>query len=258
MKVADECWVALALLTRERPERTSFSAKDIIERLRREAAHPEVRPGVQAHLHLHNVANLAPNTARYRMFYRLEDGKFRLYRPGDVHHPERNGKNSPRRDELPVAYHGLLDWYESAYCSGTPSQAQVVDDPIRRLRGLGKELWAGIDADAYVDELRSGWSSTAPKPGVHSDTADVWKRVVKHQGDEFRTITGLPFTYEVEGASGIWFYRSGSRVNRRLGKRELELALKRCPLHGPTDLKEFQDPSYLFGLLTDRRIIGRE
>jgi hypothetical protein len=105
--------------------------------------------------------------------------------------------------------------------------------------------------------LRSGWSSAVPKPGANSDTEDVWKRVVKHQGDEFKTVTGLPFTYEVEGASGIWFYRSGSRINRRLGKRELESALKRCPLLGPTDLKEFQDPSYLFGLLTDRRIIGR-
>ena len=30
-------------------------------------------------------------------------------------------------------------------------------DPIEELRGLGKEIWAGIDVDAYVDELRDEW-----------------------------------------------------------------------------------------------------
>ena len=30
-------------------------------------------------------------------------------------------------------------------------------DPILSLRGLGKELWANEDADAYVERLREGW-----------------------------------------------------------------------------------------------------
>ena len=29
---------------------------------------------------------------------------------------------------------------------------------IRELRGLGKEIWAGIDAQAYVDAERDAWS----------------------------------------------------------------------------------------------------
>lgn len=29
---------------------------------------------------------------------------------------------------------------------------------IRELRGLGKEIWAGIDAQAYVDAERDTWS----------------------------------------------------------------------------------------------------
>ena len=28
---------------------------------------------------------------------------------------------------------------------------------LSELRGLGKEAWQGIDANAYVDDLRSGW-----------------------------------------------------------------------------------------------------
>ena len=259
IKVADESWIALALLTRENPGRTSFTAKEILDRLRRESAHPEVRPGVQAHIHLHNVANAAPNPARYRIFFRLEDGTYRLYRPGDPHHPERTGKTCPRRDDLPVNYHPLLDWYQSEYCKGSPPTEE--EDPILRLRGLGKELWANIDADRFVEELRSGWSEAAPRglvPETSGVSADVWKRLVRHQGDRFQTATGLPFTYEIEGASGIWFYRNGKRVNRRLSRSELESALKQGPPHSPTDLKEFQDPSYLFGILKDSRIVGRE
>lgn len=29
---------------------------------------------------------------------------------------------------------------------------------IRELRGLGKEIWAGVDAQAYVDAERDAWS----------------------------------------------------------------------------------------------------
>jgi hypothetical protein len=28
---------------------------------------------------------------------------------------------------------------------------------IRALAGLGKEIWAGVDADEYVRDLREGW-----------------------------------------------------------------------------------------------------
>lgn len=259
LKIADECWIALAKLLQEQPARSSFSAREILDRVRREAAHHELRPGVQPHIHLHNVANLAPNTARYRMFYRLDDGTYRLYRPGDPQHPERSGKTHPAREDLPVQYHGLLDWYESQYCSGQTVKS-IFADPIRRLRGLGKEIWAGVNTDEYVNELRSGWQALpAPSPGQTpaANSNDVWKRVVRHQGAEFRTIRGRPFTYEVEGSSGIWFFLDGRKVNRRLWRGELEDALKLCPLTAPSELKSFQDPSYLFGLLTDPRIIGR-
>ena len=32
-----------------------------------------------------------------------------------------------------------------------------VADPILSLHGLGKEIWADEDADAYVRRLREGW-----------------------------------------------------------------------------------------------------
>ena len=155
--MADECWVALSLLTREHPERISFSSGEILERIRQEHIHPVWRPGLQAHIHQHNVANRTPSTARYRMAYRLEDGTFRLYRPDDDTHPDRSGKTHPLRSKLPSRYHALLDWYEEVYCDGGPSQ-KVENDPILSMRGLGKEIWGDIDPDDWINNLRSGWA----------------------------------------------------------------------------------------------------
>jgi hypothetical protein len=31
------------------------------------------------------------------------------------------------------------------------------DDPILQMRGVGKEIWADIDADEYVRSLRANW-----------------------------------------------------------------------------------------------------
>jgi predicted CopG family antitoxin len=31
------------------------------------------------------------------------------------------------------------------------------EDPILALRGLGKEIWKGVDPDEYVAQLREGW-----------------------------------------------------------------------------------------------------
>jgi hypothetical protein len=154
--VADEAWLGLALLHREHPGSGSFTPKEIFDRVKAEHATPEVRPGVQAHIYLHNVANVEPNSARYRMFWRLEDDTYRLILPGDHPHPLRKGKTKPNREELPEQYHYLLDWYEREYC-GKASAVKEDDDPILQMRGVGKEIWAGTDPDEYVRSLRSNW-----------------------------------------------------------------------------------------------------
>jgi hypothetical protein len=155
--VADEAWVALATLHKKHPERQSFSAREILEQVKQERAFPELRPGVQVHIHQHNVANLEPNPARQRMFYKLEDDTFRLYRPGDYAHPSRLGKMAPKRVELPKKYHHLLDWYDREYCKQMGTSSAEHNDPILQMWGLGRELWADMDADEYVESLRAGW-----------------------------------------------------------------------------------------------------
>ena len=46
IKVADEVWIATALLHREQPKRPDFNVQEIVDRARQERIHPELRPGV--------------------------------------------------------------------------------------------------------------------------------------------------------------------------------------------------------------------
>jgi len=157
VRVADECWITLALLHREHPEQVSFSPRQILNRLKQEKAHPEFRPGVQPHIYLHNVANIRPNSAKYRMFYRLDDGTLRLFRPGDDCDAARTGKTMPERSHLPRRYHQLLDWYENEYCSHR-SQDDENGDPVLQMLGVGREIWIEEGADAFVARERGSWT----------------------------------------------------------------------------------------------------
>ena len=165
--LADECWVSLALLHRSHPERCSFSAREISDRLKLEKACPETRAGVQAHIYQHNVANVEPSSARYRLFCRLPDRTYRLFRPGDDFHPARKGKTAPAREDLPEAYHYLLDWYREEYCGGAAQPAQT--DPLLQLRGVGKEAWAALGGgDTFLASERAGWYDK-PLPVARSE-----------------------------------------------------------------------------------------
>ncbi len=61
----------------------------------------------------------------------------------------------PKREEVPSRYHDLLDWYEE--WSRKQSGSTVPDwenDPLIRLIGSGKHIWADEHADEYVERLR--------------------------------------------------------------------------------------------------------
>ena len=89
------------------------------------------------------------------MFYRLPDGSYRLFRPGDAAHPRRTGKITPDRDALPPECHDILDWYEDVYCG--PQSATEDNDPVIGMIGAGKHLWQDESGDEFVRRERSGW-----------------------------------------------------------------------------------------------------
>lgn len=156
LKVADEVWIAAALLHREHPESTDFSIEEIVERVQRENLYGTLRPGVYVHVVQHCVANRPPNPGRYRVLYETAGGRRRLFRKGDAEHPDRrDAKSTPAGDDLPQGYSGLLTWY-AEWCVLAANRA-VASDALLSLAGSGRELWAEEHADGYVDRLRAGW-----------------------------------------------------------------------------------------------------
>jgi hypothetical protein len=152
VKVADEVWIATALLHREQPDRSDFSLKEIAERLKVENLAGGVRAGVYPHISVHCVANVAPNPGRYRMLLATGPSRRRLYREGDLAHPKREGaKMAPQRQEIPAGYHDLLDWYRQHWAATSSAQ-----DPLLALEGRGRDAWSGEPADAFVLRLREG------------------------------------------------------------------------------------------------------
>ena len=155
LKVADEVWIAAALLHRDHPDASDFAVEEIVRRAEREGLHKPLRRGVYVHVIQHCVANRPPNPGRYRMLFETGRGHRRLFRKGDSYHPDREGaKITPEREDLPYGYDGLLSWYRDWSSVATNNSSK--EDPLLSLRGSGKHLWADEHADDYVRRLRSG------------------------------------------------------------------------------------------------------
>jgi hypothetical protein len=156
LKVADEVWIAAALLHREQPAQPDFALEEIMARAEKEGLTGSLRPGVYVHVVQHCVANRPPNPGRYRMLFETSPGRRRLFRHGDGYHPAREGaKVTPHLEDLPHGYDGLLTWYRD-WCSGAMRSAPQ-SDPLLSLLGSGRRLWANEHADEYVRRLREGW-----------------------------------------------------------------------------------------------------
>jgi hypothetical protein len=156
VKVADEVWLAAALLHKENPSREDFAAEEIVARAAEESVVQERRPGVYVHVIQHCVANRPPNPGRYRMLYETKPGYRRLFRKGDTYDPAREGSKSvPDAAEIPSRYGDLLRWYEQ--WSQQAGGRRSVLNPLKAFYGRGKKLWANEPADEYVARLREGW-----------------------------------------------------------------------------------------------------
>ena len=158
VKVADEVWIATALLHREHPKRVDFTVAEIVARAERENIAGRQRPGVYVHAIQHAVANVPPSPNRYKLLFATAPDRRRLYRPGDPCDSKRtDSKSVPRRDELPERYRFLLDWYAATYLRQISLQDRIKNDPILAMTGLGKEIWKDESADEYVRRLREEW-----------------------------------------------------------------------------------------------------
>src|SRR3990172_2849380 len=136
VRVADEVWVATALLHSEQPDQPDFSVKEIVARANQENITGQLRPGVYVHIVQHCVANRRADPGRYRMLFETSRGRRRLFRNGDAYHPSREGsKITPQGGAIPDEYAELLSWYRDWSSRATESRAE--SDPLIALAGSG-------------------------------------------------------------------------------------------------------------------------
>jgi len=172
IRIADGVWIATALLHRDFPERPDFTESEIQARFLAEGLpRGDHSNSLPAHISSHCVANSPRSRKRsdpgklqggaYRILYETRSGFRRLFRPGDDVHPDRvqprrQSKALPRREEIPPIYQGLLDWYETWIQASNHAATitSIEDDPLLRLRGSGRHVWADEHADEYVENLR--------------------------------------------------------------------------------------------------------
>ena len=81
---------------------------------------------------------------------------------------ERVKVSSSLQIAVPAAARKQLDIKAGDYLNVHVRDGEIVltperDDPVERLWGLHKEVWQGIDVDAYLEEERNSWDAS-PTP----------------------------------------------------------------------------------------------
>lgn len=172
LRIADGVWIATALLHMQYPERPDFAESEIQARfLAEEFPRGKNLASLPTNINSHCVANRPRSRKKtdpskvqggpYRMLYETRSGFRRLFRPTDDVHPDRwqsrrASKSVPILEQIPEKYRYLIDWY-LAWLQSSPAMSSIEtieNDPLLRLRGSGRHIWADEHADEYVENLR--------------------------------------------------------------------------------------------------------
>ncbi|MDH5688955.1 MAG: hypothetical protein OEZ48_13995 [Candidatus Bathyarchaeota archaeon] len=80
---------------------------------------------------------------------------------------------------------------------------------------------------------------------------EVWNRIRSHEGETFRTITGLPFVYRVDRGNTLIPDRTGYPLHRS----NFEKVYRMVPVDGPGEINYIvRGPAYVWAILHDPRI----
>jgi len=94
--------------------------------------------------------------------------------------------------------------------------------------------------------LKGGFLENMPKPPFE----EIWRRILRHEGETFYTKTRLPFTYRIEGNVLI-----PDRTGYPLHRSNFEKAYALVPMDGPGEINQIvRGPAYVWAILHDPRI----
>jgi len=85
---------------------------------------------------------------------------------------------------------------------------------------------------------------------IKTSFSEMWQRILKYEGYEFHTKTGLPFTYSIRGQVLI-----PSRTSYNIPMSQFEKAYGMMPVETMTALsRSVRGPTYIYAILNDPRI----
>jgi len=126
-----------------------------------------------------------------------------------------------------------------------------VEKAVNRCLGCRNE-WTTPGAFVLFDGLdRPPTAESASDVQARARMIEVWARISALAGETFTTKTGRPFAYDSD-ARAVHL----RNTNRSLPRAQFEAALERFPVSGPGELQDLQGPSYIYAILTDRRVSG--
>ena len=79
----------------------------------------------------------------------------------------------------------------------------------------------------------------------------IWTSIIENEGQIFKQIKGKEFTYQIVG-NGLKL----STTNQIISKFVIEKASELLPVKNTVPFQHLRAPSYLYAILTDKRIIG--
>jgi hypothetical protein len=83
-----------------------------------------------------------------------------------------------------------------------------------------------------------------------TDIDAIWNRLKEHAGEEFKTSSGLPFIYHIQGGQFVT-----TRTDYPLPKSDFAKALAYVPIRKTADIQKLvRGPSYIFAVYNDPRI----
>jgi hypothetical protein len=78
----------------------------------------------------------------------------------------------------------------------------------------------------------------------------IWANILKHEGEQFYTVTGKPCSYKISGNQIILL-----NTNRNIPRSNIEHALAVVnPTVSKLESMNLQGPSYIMAIITDSRI----
>lgn len=78
----------------------------------------------------------------------------------------------------------------------------------------------------------------------------IWKLIISYEGEEFNTVTNLPFTYQINGK-----ILRPSRTEYNIAMSDFATAYDLVPIDNTSKIARLvRGPSYIYAILHDKRI----